>query len=168
MMNNAKSNLFIIYYIFFGLLTLEDSEAKKYNWNPISLSDGLLTLEDSEAKKYNWQVLSVVDGDTIKVYIPNIPEELRTSVRVKGIDTPEKTPRAKCSQENARGYEATFYTMNLIDGSKEVIFTNISWDKYGGRILADVYIDGESLAEKLIKAELAREYHGEKKKGWCN
>lgn len=133
----------------------------------LSIIFGVLTLKDSNSEEYHWKVLSVVDGDTIKVSIPNLPEELKTSVRVKGIDTPEKKAKT-CPQENAKGYEATYFTMGLIDESHDIIFKNISWDKYGGRILADVYINGENLAEKLIKADLAREYHGEKKKGWCD
>ena len=35
------------------------------------------------------------------------------------------------------------------------------------RILADVYVDGISLADNLIKAGHARVYDGGKRLGWC-
>lgn len=129
------------------------------------LSLALLT-NSAEAKDYQWKVLQVVDGDTIKVEIPGL-EEMHTSVRVLGVDTPEKFPRAKCMDEDNLGHDATAYTKSLIEKGKVIIFTDIKWDKYGGRILAHVKIDGKDLSEQLISANLARSYHGEKKKGWC-
>ena len=41
------------------------------------------------------------------------------------------------------------------------------WDKYGGRVLGHVIIDGQSLSDMLIRAGLARPYHGEAKSSWC-
>lgn len=48
-----------------------------------------------------------------------------------------------------------------------VSFCNVKWDKYGGRILAEVHVDGRSLADMLIERGLARPYHGGKRDGWC-
>lgn len=121
------------------------------------------------AKDYQWKVLEVTDGDTLKVQIEGFPEELANhlSVRVLGIDTPEKNFRANCPEENNLGHDATDYTKSLVSNGKVIIFNNIKWDKYGGRILATVTIDGKNLGDELIKAKLAREYHGDKKKSWC-
>jgi endonuclease YncB( thermonuclease family) len=41
-------------------------------------------------------------------------------------------------------------------------------DKYGGRVLGDVIIDGKKLSELLIANGHARPYFGEKKESWCN
>ena len=56
---------------------------------------------------------------------------------------------------------------------KSLFPTNIAkicirdWDKYGGRVLGDLYLDtGESVSDILIHGGWARPYHGEKKKGW--
>ena len=51
---------------------------------------------------------------------------------------------------------------------KNITCEFVKHDKFGGRLLGNIYIDGVSLADILIKAGLAREYHGEKKKSWCD
>lgn len=121
------------------------------------------------AKDHKWKVTRVIDGDTLKVQIEGFPEELadHLSIRILGLDTPEKGRRAKCDKERKMGQAATAYTTKLLTGSHEVIFKNIKWDKYGGRILATVIVDGKDLTDEVIKANLGREYHGEKKKSWC-
>lgn len=120
------------------------------------------------AKDYDWKVVGVVDGDTLKVEMPYLPEELKVSVRVLGIDTPEKGSKAKCSEENKLALKATKITTNLVNISKKITFSNIKWDKYGGRILADVMIDGDKLSDILIRTKVARPYFGDKKQSWCN
>ena len=125
-------------------------------------------IAESLANEYKWKVLEVVDGDTIKVEIPNLPEELHASVRILGIDTPEKDSRAKCDEENILGHKATEYTKKIVKSAKSIIFSEIKWDKYGGRILAKVTIDGKDFAEQIISEKLARPYFGDKKKSWCN
>ena len=46
-------------------------------------------------------------------------------------------------------------------------FSNIQWDKFGGRVLANVAIEENNLAEELINRRYARAYNGGKKKSWC-
>jgi len=41
------------------------------------------------------------------------------------------------------------------------------WDKFGGRVLGDIIVDGVSLRNLLIKNGFAREYYGETKQSWC-
>jgi len=129
----------------------------------------LLTLISfsAHAAEYRWKVIEVTDGDTLKVEAPFLPKELKLSVRVNNIDTPEKGAKALCVKEGKLGEAATKLTRKLISESQDVAFSKIKWDKYGGRVLANVSIDGVDLAVSLIKAGVAREYHGEKKKSWC-
>ena len=49
---------------------------------------------------------------------------------------------------------------------KQIIL--MDWDKYGGRVLGDVILDGKSLRGMLIQQGFAREYYGEAKTSWCN
>ena len=116
------------------------------------------------------KILRVVDGDTVVIAAPWVPDPLKKeiSVRVLGVDTPEKTYRAQCDSEAQRGEAATEFTKHAVETSKtqEVIFHD--WDKYGGRILGDIILDGQSLASMLVTNNLARDYHGEKKASWCN
>lgn len=119
---------------------------------------------------YDWKVLRVLDGDTVEVEAKYLPAPLKPvlKVRVLGVDTPEKAPRAKCEAENAKAQQATKLTKDAIANAKTIKVYIVEWDKYGGRILGDVLIDGKQLSTRLIEAGLAREYYGEAKQSWCN
>ena len=130
-----------------------------------SLSIGVFA---ASPKIYYWKIDRVIDGDTIAVQVDGMPADLKLKVRAYGIDTPEKGGRAKCEQEALLGIEATNATKELITSAKKVGFTNVKWDKFGGRVDAKVIIDGVDLAETLIAKGLAKPYFGEKKTSWCN
>lgn len=116
------------------------------------------------------RVIRVIDGDTIEVSANWLPKELGSSLRLRvyGVDTPEKAPRAKCDTEAAKGAAATQFTKDTIEQGKQIKVAFKQWDKFGGRILGDIIIDGNSLREMLIVKGMAREYFGEKKQSWCN
>lgn len=128
----------------------------------------LFSCSPSFADLHQWKVIRVIDGDTIEVEAPFLPKELKLSVRVLGIDTPEKGGRAKCKAEADLAIKASEFTKNFFEvlGS-QASFSNIEWDKFGGRVLANVRIRGDDLGDKLIAAGYARIYNGEKKKSWC-
>jgi endonuclease YncB( thermonuclease family) len=86
---------------------------------------------------------------------------------VDGVDTPEKDFRAKCPSEDNLAHNASKFTSEKIQHAKSYIVVIKGEDKYF-RLLGDIIIDGEKLSELLIKNNLAREYHGEKKKSWCD
>jgi endonuclease YncB( thermonuclease family) len=46
--------------------------------------------------------------------------------------------------------------------------TLYAWDKFGGRVLGDIIVNGQSVRAGLIANGLAREYYGEAKQSWCN
>jgi Staphylococcal nuclease homologue len=79
----------------------------------------------------------------------------------------ESGGRAKCVDERELAARATRFTRQAITTAGSIEFERPSWDKYGGRIDADVWIDGERLADQLITAGLARRYDGGKRAGWC-
>lgn len=130
----------------------------------------LILLLPSVANSSSAKIIRVTDGDTVVIAAPWVPDPLKKeiAVRVIGVDTPEKTYRAQCDSEAQRGETATEFTKHAIATTKkhEVIFHD--WDKWGGRILGDIILDGRSLRSMLITNNLAREYHGEKKESWCN
>ena len=137
------------------------------------ISSKALALEiANDNRVYNWKVLRVVDGDSLEIANEFLPQELKLFVRIKGIDTPEKAPRAKCEKENILAQKASNYTKNSIEKAQKnhqkITFSEIKWDKYGGRIVAKVMIDNSDLGQELVRKGLARVYHGEKKKTWCN
>lgn len=118
---------------------------------------------------YDVEILRVIDGDTVVITASWVPAPMKKeiSVRVSGIDTPEKDFRAHCDSEAQRGEESTVFTKTAVASSKthQVIFRD--WDKYGGRILGDVLLDGRSLRSMLIENNLADPYDGGKKRDWC-
>ena len=118
---------------------------------------------------YDVNITRVIDGDTVAFEADWLPDPLKKelSIRVYGVDTPEKKPRAKCDSENAKGQAATAFTKKVIAESTKQQMLLISWDKYGGRVLGDILIDGKSLRMMLIQQGFAREYYGEAKTSWC-
>lgn len=118
-----------------------------------------------------WTVTRDKDGDTFEIAVPNNPfPNLSWSVRVLGIDTPEKGYLAKCSREKDRALKASAMAADLIDKSgKQVTLKKVKWDKYGGRIDAEVYLsDGSNFGQHLIDAGLAKPYNGNgPKPNWC-
>lgn len=116
---------------------------------------------------YSWNVTRVIDGDTFEVDAKFYPKELgNITIRVSGVDTPEKAPRAKCEIENALAQKATAFTKTLIEG-RRVIISNVKQDKYGGRVVASVTLGKSNLANALIANGLARPYDGGTKQSWC-
>ena len=106
------------------------------------------------------------DGDTCYVLAPSLPEPLqKMSVRILGIDTPEI--RAECEEEKKLAYEGREFANRMFKEAEKIEFANLDWDKYGGLILADVYIDGKLYSDEIINAGLARPYDGGTKTSWC-
>lgn len=127
----------------------------------------ILLLSATPAAAY--EITRVIDGDTVEIAVDFLPEPLppKLSIRVMGIDTPEKAPRAQCDAEAALAKKATAFTKNAVANATEVEVVILKWDKYGGRVLGEVYLDHQSLAESLVSAGLARHYKGDAKQSWC-
>jgi endonuclease YncB( thermonuclease family) len=111
----------------------------------------------------------VIDGDTVAFQADFLPAPLKKelSIRVFGVDTPEKGFRAQCPSEAQRGEAASAFTKAQINASSNRQIVLMDWDKYGGRVLGDVILDGQSLRQLLIANGHAREYYGEAKTSWC-
>lgn len=118
---------------------------------------------------YDVVLTRVIDGDTVGFQASWLPDPLKKelSIRVYGVDTPEKSFRAKCPSEAQRGEAATEFTKKLVNSSQKRQIVLMDWDKYGGRVLGDVILDGKSLRQQLIANGYAREYYGEAKTSWC-
>ena len=122
---------------------------------------------------YDAQILRVTDGDTVVIAAPFLPKPLKPelAIRVYGVDTPEKGHRAMCPSEAQRGEAASAFTKNAINsaaaGGGKFQVTMYGWDKFGGRVLGDLLINGQSLRAALIANGFAREYYGEAKQSWC-
>ena len=126
--------------------------------------------KQKEGVTYDAVITRVIDGDTVAFQANFLPDPLKKelSIRVFGVDTPEKGHRAQCESENVRGQAATAFTKAQINASTKRQVVLMDWDKYGGRVLGDILLDGKSLRQMLIQNGYAREYYGEAKQSWCN
>jgi endonuclease YncB( thermonuclease family) len=118
---------------------------------------------------YDAQILRVSDGDTVVIAAPFLPQPLKPelAVRIYGVDTPEKGHRGQCDSEKQRGEAASVFTKNLVQASQQRQVVLYGWDKFGGRVLGDIILNGQSLRAQLIANGFAREYYGDAKLSWC-
>jgi endonuclease YncB( thermonuclease family) len=119
---------------------------------------------------YDAVITRVIDGDTVAFQADFLPAPLKKelSIRVYGVDTPEKGHRAACASEAQRGEAASAFTKQVIAQATQRQVVLMDWDKYGGRVLGDVLLNGQSLRAMLIQNGFAREYYGEAKTSWCD
>ena len=119
---------------------------------------------------YPADIIRINDGDTVVISAPFLPPPLKPelAVRVFGVDTPEKNHLAKCESERQRGLAATEFTKKMVSQSQQRQVVLYGWDKFGGRVLGDIILNGQSLRVMLIQNGFAREYYGEAKTSWCN
>ena len=114
--------------------------------------------------KYKCKLVRVIDGDTADVMIDlGFDTWIKSRLRFKGVDTWEKRTRDK--EEKIKGVAATAFTQTYLE-LNEGQFTIQSYGKGKyGRVLAEIFIDGEekSLNELLIENGHAYIYEGGKK-----
>jgi endonuclease YncB( thermonuclease family) len=130
---------------------------------------GPAVAKEVEMKVYNYEITRVIDGDTVAFRADFLPDPLKQelSIRVYGVDTPEKSWRAECDSEAKWGEKASQFTKDQLNGATKIQVAIYKWDKFGGRVLGDIIIDGKSLRYMLIDNGFAREYYGDKKETWC-
>ena len=106
------------------------------------------------------QVVDVYDGDTFKIDLPNMHPLFGDdiSIRLFGVDTPEM--RGTTDEVKALAMQAQQVTEKALKGASKIELKNPQRGKYF-RIISEVWIDGESLAEMLKVKVLAKDYDGE-------
>ena len=130
----------------------------------------VLAQKTPQGVTYDAKIVRVNDGDTVVISAPFLPAPLKPelAVRIYGVDTPEKGFRAQCPSEDQRGQAATAFTKKAVESTQKHQVVLYGWDKFGGRVLGDMILNGVSLRSELIKNGFAREYFGEAKQSWCN
>ena len=106
------------------------------------------------------QVVDVYDGDTFKIDLPSMHplfgDDL--AIRLFGVDTPEM--RGTTDEVKALAMQAQEVTEKALKGASKIELRNPQRGKYF-RIISEVWIDGESLADMLKAKGLAKDYDGE-------
>lgn len=122
---------------------------------------------------YHVDIPSVYDGDTFTAkFNVWIGHTVTIKIRMLGIDTPEKSWRGKCDKEKALAITARRFLKKTIDDGiargDEIYITEISKDKYAGRVLARLMIGNIDVSKLMIANGYAVEYWGKgTKKDWC-
>lgn len=122
---------------------------------------------------YQFHLNRVVDGDTLEVKEKFYPEELgRIRLRIRGIDAPETGMLAKCPAEKVKGQAAKQFLYTTLINANILFVRNISADKYGGRLDADIIVNTEGgqldLGQWMVDSGFAKPYVGVgAKPNWC-
>lgn len=134
--------------------------------NPAARADATQPWRGSLVGRYRAEVLRVLDGDTLEARVRVwLGEDIVTRVRLAGIDAPEI--RGRCDEERRRALEARAALEHLVEG-RAVILADIGPDKYFGRVVGRILIDGERDAGAiLLAAGHARAYDGRTRTSWC-
>ncbi|PRX11403.1 UNVERIFIED_ORG: endonuclease YncB(thermonuclease family) [Martelella mediterranea] len=111
-------------------------------------------------------VVRVIDGDTIVVAARPWPGQIvETSVRIRGVDTPEL--RSSCDAERQAASIARDYVVSLLHEGDTVQLRQIAGDKYFGRVVADVALpDARDLSHLLLAGGFAVSYDGGRKQSF--
>lgn len=108
------------------------------------------------------QIVRIIDGDTIEVDAHPWPgHAVRVSVRLRGIDTPER--RSRCADQRAAARLARNELERLVTGSPTIELINVAGGKYYGRVLADIRAGSRDIASAMLASGLARPYRGGKR-----
>lgn len=109
----------------------------------------------------------ILDGDTFQVIVKEHPPELqKIKVRILSLDTPEL--KGKCEKEKLLALEAKQFLQTLLPSGSTVSLENIKFDKFGGRILATVFISGQNISSAIKENKLGVNYFGKGPKfNWC-
>ena len=121
----------------------------------------------------------MLDGDTVDAfYRTNDPIIwVRPSIRIRGIDTPEKGRWAKCPSEDALGRRAKAFLKSALEPvtrastATRLLICKVGIDKYAKRRVADVRFRLKQLwqdvGDLMIGKGYAFAYDGGKKHDWC-
>lgn len=109
-------------------------------------------------------VVSVYDGDTFTARVRVwFGQDVTVTVRLAGIDAPER--RGKCKAEIEAAEKARAHLAALLK-TTHVVLLDVARDKYG-RTLAHVTVPEGDVSELMLASGLVRPYHGEARQGWC-
>ena len=110
-------------------------------------------------------LLYVHDGDTIKVNISGFPSLIGEGilVRLLRMDAPEITSHHPLIKPLAK--RITEYVTMRCKNAKTIWLQNMQRDKYF-RILAEVWVDGYNISDRLIELGFGLPYNGGTKKSW--
>jgi endonuclease YncB( thermonuclease family) len=115
-------------------------------------------------------VLGAYDGDTLYSRLDLTQGvSLAISIRLLRLDTAEIGWRAKCDNERIAGENAKTFLLELLGEVNEIELKNFKWDKWGGRLLGEVYVDEVNVNDLMLESGHAVPYDGGSRLNhWCD
>ena len=110
------------------------------------------------------KVTKVVDGDTIDVIIDlGFDIMYKSRVRLFGIDTPES--RTRDLVEKKYGLMSKDYLKEALKNAEKIVIKTHKGEETGkfGRILGEIFCDGENINKKMCDQGHAVAYYGQSK-----
>jgi micrococcal nuclease len=99
--------------------------------------------------EYQAKVLRVVDGDTLHLDVDlGVDVHTRMTVRLRGVDCPERRGVTRDAGEAARVFAHTW----IVENYPVVLLTFKDRKEKYGRYLGEIYANGRSLTEDLVDA----------------
>jgi micrococcal nuclease len=130
--------------------------------NPVGSTGAADSQWRSVAGPVSARIVRIIDGDTLEVEAHPWPgQSVRVSVRLRGIDTPER--RSQCADQRAAARLARNELERLVKDFPTVELINVSGGKYYGRVLADMKAGTRDVAAAMLASGLARPYNGGKR-----
>ncbi len=114
------------------------------------------------------RVFDVYDGDTVSFLMLYGNKPLKMHMRILGIDTPEvRAAEDRLAEEKTAGMMSQRRLMELIGVNKITSAILRDNDKYGGRVLGELYTaSGKSISSIMLAEGYAKPYDGGKKRPW--
>lgn len=110
------------------------------------------------------KVMRVVDGDTYDCQFYYGLKIMRMKVRVMGLDTPEKKGN---ELEKKASEVVSKYVKKYMERYSDMVKIRIKrWDKYGGRVVGEVWVNKVNVCQHLVEKKFGKEYDGGKKEVW--
>lgn len=106
-------------------------------------------------------ISQVTDGDTLRLTCAGVTHKLR----LLGYDTPE-VYHPRCPAERLAGQAASNVLRALVGSGPVSRVQFHGHDRYG-RVLADLWIDGQDVGSVMRASGLALPYAGRKRPNWC-
>ena len=110
------------------------------------------------------KVVKIIDGDTIDVILDlGFDIMYKSRVRLFGIDTPESRTRDVIEKEY--GLMSKKYLTNKLKSAKKISIKTYKGEETGkfGRILGEIFCDGENINKKMCDQGHAVAYYGQSK-----
>ena len=129
---------------------------------PFGIDMSMAALKPVTRDAGDCRIVAVIDGDTVTMACPDLGI---FRARLLGLDTPEKySPR--CMAEFVAAEKATWALRTLLMKSDRLEVELDGVDRYGRR-LARLTIDGQDVAQRMIRDGHARRYAGGLRGSWC-